>query len=167
MSGAQVAFPGPYTPEEAADIAEIQQRIFFYGWCIDHRLFEDLDALFLPETIIHYDVAGGTKKPWSEMKGWLPAGLSRFRCTQHNMSNPMIDLEGNTATSNTYGHLIHFQELLDGSVSIMRHHTIYRDRWGKRDDGWRILARTLSNLYVDGPSHGADEVVIYTEPKPF
>jgi hypothetical protein len=49
----------------------------------------------------------------------------------------------------------------------MRHHTIYRDRWEKRKDGWRILARTLSNLCVDGPIHSPDKVVAYTEPKPF
>ena len=164
---AQLRVPGPYSAEQAADLAEIQQRIFFYGWCIDHRRFDDLDALFLPETVIHYDVPMGTKKPWSEMKSWLPGGLSQFRCTQHNMSNPMIDLTGDGATSNTYGHLIHFQELKSGEVSVMRHHTIYRDRWEKRPDGWRILARTLSNLHVDGPIHPRDQVVEYREPKPF
>jgi len=166
MSAAQLPIPGPFSPNQAADIAEMQQRIYFYGWCIDHRRFDDLDALFLPETIIHYDVPMGTKKPWPEMKGWLPGGLEQFRCTQHNMSNPMIHLDGESARSNTYGHLIHFQELHDGSISVMRHHTIYRDRWEKRSDGWRILERTLSNLYVDGPIHGRDKIRLYAEPKP-
>ena len=100
------------------------------------------------------------------MKEWLPGGLSMFRCTQHNMSNPMIELEGDNARSNTYGHLIHFQEKADGGSSVMRHHTIYRDRWEKRDGQWRILQRTLSNLYVDGPIL-TEGIVRYTEPKPF
>lgn len=166
MSAEHPPIPGPFTPDQAADIAEMQQRIYFYGWCIDHRRFDELDALFLPETLIHYDVPMGTKKPWPEMKEWLPGGLQMFRCTQHNMSNPMIELDGDSARSNTYGHLIHFQELLDGSISVMRHHTIYRDRWEKREGQWRILQRTLSNLHVDGPIHGPDKVVAYPEPKP-
>ena len=164
---ASVRVPGPYTPAQAADLAEIQQRIYFYGWCIDHRLFDDLDAIFLPETVIHYDVPMGTKKPWKEMKPWLARGLSQFRCTQHNMSNPMIDLQGDTATSNTYGHLIHFQELKAGGQNVFRHHTIYRDRWEKRDDGWRVIARTLSNLGIDGPFEDPAKVVSYTEPVPY
>ena len=167
MSSAQVSIPGPFTPDQAADLAAIQQRIYFYGWCIDHRRFDDLDQLFLPDSIVHYDVPMGTKQPWSEMKSWLPPRLQTFRCTQHNMSNPMIELLGDQARSNTYGHLIHFQELLDGSSSIMRHHTIYRDRWEKREGQWRIRQRTLSNLHVDGPIHGPDEVRLYPEPKPF
>jgi len=166
MDRVQVNPPRPYTPAEAADLAEIQQKIFFYGWCIDHRRFDDLDDLFEPDTKIHYDVPGGTKSPWKEMKGWLPGGLEIFRCTQHNMNNAMIDLDGDEATSHTYGQLVHFQEKTDGSVSVMCHHAIYHDRWARRETGWRILERTLSNLYVDGPVL-RDDIVIHREPKPF
>ena len=158
--------PAQLTPTEAADVAEITQRIYYYGWCIDHRRFDLLDALFLPETRIHYDVGGGTAASWSEMKGWLAQALQIFRCTQHNMSNPMVALDGSTARSATYGHLIHFQELLDGSISIMRHHAVYTDRWERRDDGWRILDRTLSNLHADGPVHQADAVRTFADPVP-
>ena len=42
MSHPDVQLPGRFTPQQAADLAEIQQRIFFYGWCIDHRRFDDL-----------------------------------------------------------------------------------------------------------------------------
>ncbi len=166
MDRPEAKIAGPFTPEEAAQLAEIQQKIYFYGWCIDHRKFDALDDLFTPETIIHYDVPGGTRKPWPEMKRWLPSALRSFRVTQHNMSNPLVELEAERARSRTYGHLIHCQELLDGSISVMRHHTIYRDEWAQRESGWRILERTLSNLHVDGPIFGPDEVRLYDEPKP-
>jgi len=165
VSSEHPSIPGPFTAGQAADIVEMQQRIYFYGWCIDHRRFDDLDALFLPESIVHYNVPMGTRLPWPEMKDWLNR-LSIFRCTQHNMSNPMIEPEDDTALSRTYGQLMHFQELRDGSTSVMRHHTIYRDRWERRDGEWRILERTLSNLYVDGPVL-TEDVVTYDEPTPF
>ncbi len=102
--------PTPYSPAEAAAVLEMQQKIYFYGWCIDHRDFAALDALFLPDSVVHYDVPGGTRLPWREMRDWLPQGLPIFRVTQHNMSNPLFELEGERARSRTYGDLLHVQE---------------------------------------------------------
>lgn len=155
------------TPEAACDISEIQQKIYRYGWCIDHRDFAALDAIFTPDAIVHYDVPGGVKKPWPEMKEWLPQGLQLFRVTQHNMSNPLVEIDGDTASSTTYGHLIHVQHHKDESSSVFRHHTIYRDAWQRGADGWRIQSRTLSNLYMDGAVYGPDRVHTYTELTPY
>lgn len=166
MSASIPRMTGPLTPAQAADMMEIQQKIYFYGWCVDHRLFAELDALFLPDTIVHYDVPKGTKKPWSEMRNWLPDGLAQFRVTQHNMSNPMIELDGERARSRTYGHLIHFQEKRTGEITPMRHHTIYHDEWIKRAEGWRITHRRLAHLHIDGEMHGAASVVLYRAPVP-
>ncbi len=153
--------------ERSADLAEIQQKIYRYGWCIDHRTFDELDDLFVEGAIIHYDLPGGAKKPWNEMKDWLPNGLQLFRVTQHNMSNPLVTFAGDTAHSTTYGHLIHVQHHKDDSSTVMRHHTIYSDDWTRGDAGWQIAARTLSNLYMEGPVFGPDKVHLYPEPKAY
>lgn len=168
MSIPDVTLPGRFTPEQAADIAEIQQRIYFYGWCIDHRRFTDLDDLFTPESIVHYDTPGGTRGPWREIREWLEPALQIFRCTQHNMHNSLIvfDETGDQATSTTYGYLAHFQVKKDGEVSVLRHSTIYRDRWARRDGFWRILERTLSNVAEDGPIFREDAVHLYKEAQP-
>jgi hypothetical protein len=159
--------PGAFTPEQAADFMSIQQRIFFYGWCIDHRRFSDLDALFLPESVIHYDTPGGTKASWPEIQVWLANALQIFRATEHNMNNTMIAFEGaDAATTTTYGHLIHFQEKRDGTINLFRHSGIYRDRWVRRDGLWRILERTLRNLGEDGAVYRGDEIVPYTSLEP-
>ena len=117
MPSFDIKLPGRFTPQQAADLAEIQQRLYFYGWCIDHRRFEDLDELFLPESIVHYDTPGGTRGPWSEIRTWLPR-LNVFRATQHNMHNPIVvfDESGDRAASTTYGYLIHFQETKEGGI---------------------------------------------------
>ena len=168
MPSFDIKLPGRFTPQQAADLAEIQQRLYFYGWCIDHRRFEDLDELFLPESIVHYDTPGGTRGPWSEIRTWLPR-LNVFRATQHNMHNPIVvfDESGDRAASTTYGYLIHFQETKEGGKSLLRHSAIYRDQWERRDGYWRILERTLSNVGEDGVVLDAAEVVIHDEPKSF
>lgn len=168
MSLHDVQIPGPFTPAQAADVCSIQQRIFFYGWCIDHRRFTDLDDLFLPDSEVHYDTPGGHRGPWSEMRDWLAPALAIFRCTQHNMNNSMIAFEegGDAARATTYGYIAHFQEKSDGGVSVFRHSAIYTDRWARVDGLWRIRARTLSNVGEDGPVLRGDDIVSYTEPKP-
>jgi hypothetical protein len=166
MSESEIEIPNPFTPEGAADLAEIQQKIFYYGWCIDHRHFDALDALFTSDALIHYDVPGGTKLPWPEMKAWLPESLKIFRLTQHNMSNPMVDLAGEHARSRTYGHLIHFQERNDGAITVMRHHAIYHDEWNRSSRGWCIAQRRLAHLHMDGDFHPAEEVRLFETPEP-
>lgn len=158
--------PRPYTPAEAAAIIEMQQKIYFYGWCIDHRDFAALDELFLPDSIVHYDLPEGNRAPWREMREWLPQGLSIFRVTQHNMSNPLFEVDGERARSRTYGDLLHVQELSNGDFSVMRHHSIYHDQWIRVENSWRIAERTLTNLYVDGPVLRGDRVVAHLEAKP-
>jgi len=157
--------PRPYTASEAAAILEMQQKIYFYGWCIDHRDFAALDALFLPDSIVHYDLPDGARLPWSEMREWLPQGLSIFRITQHNMSNPLFELDGDNARSRTYGDLLHVQELTSGDFSVMRHHSIYHDEWLQVEGSWRIAKRTLTNLHVNGPVL-RDSIVSHHEAKP-
>lgn len=167
MNVPEPLIPGAFTPEQTADFMSIQQRIFFYGWCIDHRRFEDLDGLFLPESTVHYDTPGGTKGTWPEIRAWLAPALQIFRATEHNMNNTMIAFEGaDAATTTTYGHLIHFQEKRDGSINLFRHSSIYRDRWVRRDGVWWILERTLRNLGEDGPVFFGDDVVAYARPEP-
>lgn len=158
--------PRPYSPAEAAAIIEMQQKIYFYGWCIDHRDFAALDALFLPDAIVDYDVPDGTRAPWREIRDWLPKGLEIFRVTQHNMSNPLFELDGERARSRTYGDLLHVQELSNGSFSVMRHHSIYHDEWVCAEDSWRIAERTLTNLYVDGPVLRGEQVISHRQAKP-
>ena len=167
MSIPDVTLPYHFTATQAADFMEIQQRIFFYGWCIDHRRFHDLDGLFLPDSVIHYDTPGGTRGPWNEIRDWLAPALEIFRATQHNMNNTLIAFDGaDLATTTTYGRLIHFQEKVDGSFSVFRHSSIYRDRWRRYDGLWKIEGRTLSNLGEDGPVLRPPEIVLHKVPKP-
>jgi 3-phenylpropionate/cinnamic acid dioxygenase small subunit len=155
------------TPAQAADLAEIQQLIFRYAWLIDERDFDGLDAVFAPGAVVHYNVFGGVKQSFPEVKSFLRMGLSLHRVTQHQMSTPLVELAGDTATARTHGNLVHVQELLDGKPSYVVQHAIYHDALARRPEGWRITSRRLDNLTVQGRFLGPDRVKSFEKPQPY
>jgi len=155
------------TPEQTSDLLEIQQLVYRYAWLIDSRDFDGLDAVFAPGAEVHYNVFGGVKQRWPEVKDFLRMGLSLHRVTQHQMSTPQIELAGDSASARTYGNLVHVQELLDGKPSTVVQHAIYSDALARLPVGWRITSRRLDNLFVQGRFLGPDRVKSYEKPKPY
>ena len=155
------------TPQETADLLEIQQLIYRYAWLIDTRDFAGLETVFAPGAEVHYNVFGGVKQAWPAVEDFLRMGLSLHRVTQHQMSNPTIELSGNTASARTYGNLVHVQELLDGKPSYVVQHAIYHDTLARRAEGWRITSRRLDNLFVQGRFLGPDRVKSFEKPQPY
>jgi hypothetical protein len=101
------------------------------------------------------------------VKDFLRMGLSLHRVTQHGMSNPMVELDGDRATARTYGNLVHVQELLDGKPSYVVQHAIYHDVLERLSFGWRITSRRLDNLFVQGRFLGPDRVKRFEKPQPY
>jgi 3-phenylpropionate/cinnamic acid dioxygenase small subunit len=155
------------TPQQVSDLLEIQQLIYRYAWLIDTRDFDGLERVFAPGAEVHYNVFGGVKQAWPEVKSFLRMGLSLHRVTQHQMSNPMVELDGDSASARTYGNLVHVQELLDGKASYVVQHAVYTDALERRAEGWRITSRRLDNLYVQGRFLGPDRVRTFEKPKPY
>jgi 3-phenylpropionate/cinnamic acid dioxygenase small subunit len=155
------------TPQQTTDLLEIQQLIYRYAWLIDARDFDGLERIFAPGAEVHYNVFGGVKQTWPEVKSFLRMGLSLHRVTQHQMSTPLIELAGDRATARTYGNLVHVQELKSGGPSYVVQHAIYSDALERRPEGWRITSRRLDNLYVQGRFLGPDRVETFEKPKPY
>jgi len=155
------------TPAETSDLLEIQQLIYRYAWGIDQRDFALLDTVFTPDAEVHYNVFGGTQKPWTEMRDWLAASLTIHRVTQHGMSNPMIELAGDAARARTYGNLVHVQEMQDGTPNRVTQFAIYHDELARTAEGWRIAQRRLDNLFIEGRFHGPDRVKTFRAPEPY
>jgi 3-phenylpropionate/cinnamic acid dioxygenase small subunit len=155
------------TPQQSSDLLEIQQLIYRYAWLIDTRDLAALDTVFAPGAEVHYNVFGGVKQSWPDIRDFLRTGLSLHRVTQHQMSNPMVELDGDRAAARTYGNLVHVQELLDGKPSYVVQHAIYHDALARRAEGWRITSRRLDNLFVQGRFLGPDRVKRFEKPKPY
>lgn len=154
------------TPQQTSDLLEIQQLIYRYARLIDTRDFAALGTVFAPGAEVHYNVFGGVKQTWPEIQGFLRMGLSLHRVTQHQMSNPLVELDGDRATACTYGNLVHVQELLDGKPSYVVQHAIYHDALARGAEGWRITSRRLDNLFVQGRFLGPDRVKTFEKPQP-
>jgi 3-phenylpropionate/cinnamic acid dioxygenase small subunit len=155
------------TPQQTSDLLEIQQLIYRYAWLIDARDFDGLDRVFAPGAEVHYNVFGGVKQRFPEVKAFLRMGLSLHRVTQHQMSTPLVELSSDTAQARTYGNLVHVQELLDGKPSYVVQHAVYHDALARTAAGWRITSRRLDNLYVNGRFLGPDRVKTFEKPQPF
>ncbi|MFN8628422.1 MAG: nuclear transport factor 2 family protein [Candidatus Binatia bacterium] len=154
------------TPQETTDVIEIQQLLHRYSWAVDHRELTLLDTVFAPDATIHYNVVGGTKLPYTELRAWLPTALQRFRITQHCMVNPMIDVSGDTARARTYGLLMHAQEYFDGTTNYVIMHAIYFDALVRTPAGWRIVSRRLDNMWTQGEMELAEKVKSFPTPVP-
>jgi 3-phenylpropionate/cinnamic acid dioxygenase small subunit len=154
------------TQQEISDHIEITQLIYRYAKAIDTRDFELLSSVFTPDASIHYEVERGTKLPFREMVGWLREVLQIFRVTQHLMTNPSIELHGDTASSQTYLTASHVQRKLDGEDVMTVQGGVYSDLHVRTELGWRIKQRTLKDVYVQGEFLGPDQVQKFAQPGP-
>jgi len=155
------------TSTPTADRDEIAQVLYIYARAIDAKEFALLDSVFVPDAVIDYAVAGGTRLPFGEMVGWLREALSMFRMTQHVISNPIVELNGDRAESTAYLTATHEQVGLDGKRTVFVDHGIYKDAWVRTPHGWRIRARRLERFLMHGDFQMPDQCRRYpTSPQP-
>jgi len=151
----------------SADRDEIVQTLYLYARAIDAKAFDLLDSVFASDAVIHYAVPGGTQLPLREMVEWLRDALAMFRMTQHAISNPIVELRGDHADSTSYLTATHEQVGLDGKRTVFADHGIYKDRWVRTPQGWRIRARRLERFLMHGDFQMPDQCKRYpTAPQP-
>jgi SnoaL-like domain len=72
------------------------------------------------------------------------------------LSNILITVNGDTATSETYGDVTLRQVVDDGTYVDMRNLGLYIDRWERGNNEWRIISRIyLHDFDETNPSGGA------------
>jgi len=150
------------TNAELSDRLEICDLLYSYARAIDSRDFSILDRIFSPDAIIDYDLPGGVRLPLAEMKTWLADVLQIFRGTQHVITNPLIEIDGDKARSSCYLSASHEQVGLGGRVTVFVDNGVYSDRLVRSDHGWYITERKLSRLFLHGEFQMPDEVERFT-----
>lgn len=141
----------------AADHVEISTVLFRYARAIDSKDFAALAAVFAPDAVIDYAVPGGTKLPFAEMVPWLRQSLALFRRTQHTVTNPIIEIDGDGARSTAYLTATHEQVGKTGRRTTFVDHGIYSDEWVRSCEGWRIRVRRLERIFLHGEFQSPDE----------
>lgn len=125
---------------ELADRLAIAETLALYCRGIDRCDAEQLAAAFTPDAMIDY---GDGARPIAEVIPGLMAGLGSMRLTQHNISNTVIRITGDTARAETNCVALHLIPSPQGEVEV----TVggrYLDTLARREGRWLIAER----LYV-------------------
>lgn len=125
---------------ELADRLAIAETLALYCRGIDRCDAEQLAAVFTPDARIDY---GDGARPIAEVIPGLIAGLSAMRLTQHNISNTVMRITGETAKAETNCVALHLIPAPEGGTELVVGGR-YLDRLIKREGRWRIAQR----LYV-------------------
>jgi len=125
---------------ELADRLAIAETLALYCRGIDRCDPDQLAAAFTPDARIDF---GDGARPIAEVIPGLMAGLGAMRLTQHNISNTVMRIAGDTAKAETHCVALHLIPAPDGEVELVVGGR-YLDRLAKHEGRWRIAER----LYV-------------------
>jgi SnoaL-like domain len=122
---------------ELADRLAIAETLALYCRGIDRCDPEQLAAAFTPDARIDY---GDGARAITEVIPGLMAALGAMRLTQHNITNTVIRITGDTARAETNCVALHLIPSPQGEVEV----TVggrYLDTLIKADNRWRIAER--------------------------
>ncbi len=125
---------------ELADRLAIAETLALYCRGIDRCEPEQLTAAFTPDALIDY---GDGARAIAEVIPGLMAGLGSMRFTQHNISNTVMRIAGDTAKAETNCVALHLIPTPQGEIEV----TVggrYLDRLTRIAGRWLIAER----LYV-------------------
>jgi hypothetical protein len=137
------------------DQLEITRAIQLIARAYDEKRHREiLPQVFEPNAKQHYYFLGNFVD-FSMPKGIEVTEYYHLRCyaTQHVVSPPVIEFEGNTARTTSAVHAVHVQILADGSRSNWLLGGYYLDLLVKGADGWRIRERVAQGTYENGTFH--------------
>ena len=116
-----------------------------YCWALDSKNFEALASVFAQDATTGL---GGSQSGIAEIIERVSSALARFPTTQHIVTNHVIAINGDAATSRCYVQVQHVWESGDLYTVGGR----YEDQLSRTPAGWRITHRDL--------------VVMWTAPQP-
>ncbi|WP_086739645.1 nuclear transport factor 2 family protein [Erythrobacter colymbi] len=125
---------------ELADRLAIAETLALYCRGIDRCDPEQLAAAFTPDAVIDY---GDGARPIAEVIPGLMAGLGTMRLTQHNISNTVMRIAGDSAKAETNCVALHIIPAPEGEVEMVVGGR-YLDTLARREGRWLIAER----LYV-------------------
>lgn len=135
---------------DLADRLAIRRLADDYARCADRIDNEGLAALFTPDGVLRV-CERGNPEPVRMRTGRAEIaqaieGLSRYEVTMHYVANHYVEIDGDTATGETYCRACHIQPVEGGPAGARENHVMnirYLDRYVRLDEGWRIAEREL------------------------
>ena len=136
-----------------ADVVELHQLAYRYAAAVDACDVEGFLDVFHPDARLRV-YQPDAEEPFSDAQGAealaeVPRMMGQmFRRTAHQMTNPLVEVNGDTATGTVLCAARHLSKDDDDDTSlvvIIR----YVDRYERRDREWRILDREIRFLWSE------------------
>ena len=124
--------------EDRMAIAELLAR---YADMVDRREWNRLGRIFALEGTIDFRASGGPHGPFREVLAWLDRALDSWPKSLHVISNVIVDLDGDRASSRCYFHVTAGRENREGAQYTLTDSGRFIDRLIRTANGWRIVER--------------------------
>lgn len=137
--------------QEISDRLELMDLMVRYAHAVDTRSWTTFDDLFTADAIIDYTAFGGGVGTVVETKAYLASVMPGFPGSQHLVSNPMLTIDGDTATGRTmcFNPMVVARPDGDpGEPRVFFCGLWYLDTFQRTNDGWRIAGRSEEKSWV-------------------
>ncbi len=118
-----------------------------YCWALDDRDWDALDEVFTSDATA--DLSGHTCVDRSAIVARCRAALDPLDTSHHMVSNHVVTVDGDTATSRCYLQAQHTRRGVDGGDNWLLGGR-YLDSLARTDAGWRITHRNLITVWTEG-----------------
>ena len=132
------------------DRAEIEELLYLYAEMVDQKDWGRMDRIFALEATIDYRSSGGVSGPFRETLAWLARALESWPLNLHVVSNVLIEIEGDRATSRCYFHSPMGRNVSEDAQFVITNSGRYLDELVRTADGWRIVARVCEQTIMQG-----------------
>ena len=136
--------------QQLADRLEIGELMARYADIVDRRTWPKMTRVFALEATIDFRPSGGPSGPYREMLAWLDRALDSWPMHLHMITNLIIDLDGDRATSSCYFHAAIGRESHEGGQYTVTPSGRYLDRLIRTANGWRIVERVCEQVLREG-----------------
>lgn len=138
------------TTRTLMDRLEIAEALARYAYGIDDRDFDAVRALFTADAHLDYAASGGPAAGRDKVIDWIESGMGVVGPSQHLVTNVVVDLDGDEATSRCLLFNPMIMPLKDPLLLYLGGG--YRDGWRRTEGGWRIVHRVQEIVWSsNGP----------------
>ena len=135
--------------EYLLDRLAIQDTLVRFSTVIDTKQLDLLDQVFTADAMLDYSPLWGPGN-LLEFRQWAETTLAKFAACQHLLSNFVIEIDGDIASTRTELHNPIF--VGEGRErQLINAHGHYLDRLVRTPEGWRINRRRMRSLSALDP----------------
>jgi len=133
---------------ELLDKQAITEGLYRYCRSMDRMDKELFRRTFHPDMVAQYTPEHIVRSA-EEFIEWMWAHHRRYHNHSHQVSNILIEVNGDEAASESYVHARLTRRLPNGRFELMTAMGRYIDRWEKRDGDWKIAHRRYLHDIMD------------------